>query len=133
MVEMDIKYKDILQKVKRETIAAFIEYLKPFTDSSISALKKYVQTIFKKVSIFKQIQKQSRISLKIYKFSKYCIYFSYKDRNKNKKENLIPQLNVQQTALKNVVTEFAEDLNEDSKTSQKKPHFNPNLRCKKRN
>lgn len=48
MVEMDIKYKDILQKVKREKIAAFIEYLKPFTDSSISALKKYVQTIFKK-------------------------------------------------------------------------------------
>lgn len=84
------------------------------------------------MSIFKQIQKQSRISLKIYKFSKYCIYFSYKDRNKNKKENLIPQLNVQQTALKNVVTEFAEDLNEDSKTSQKKTSLQSKLKMQEK-
>lgn len=40
MSEINIKQKDILQKVKNEGITACIKYLKPFTDSSISALKK---------------------------------------------------------------------------------------------
>ena len=98
MAEINIEYKDILQKVKSEEIPACIEYLKPFTDSSVSALKNSVQTILKECESLNKSKGRDGIDEKFRTFQNTVYTFPTRTET-IKKENLIPQLNVQQTRL----------------------------------